>query len=186
MLDLAGLDYDAVDRRLSLRPVLPGSWPQTGHQAVVPLRRRSPTCSSGRSAAGSITSSSRRDSNTRSSSTSTSPARISRSWAPGRPRRPCPSPSFDPRTGQIAWSMTLARRSRRMELDLGLSRPSPRRSPNPGHPDRRPSGAQRGGSRKNASYRRCASPSGEGSAIHIPRIRPRSTTPFSRSCPKSP
>ncbi len=30
MLDLAGLDYDAVDRRLTLRPVLPGSWPQTG------------------------------------------------------------------------------------------------------------------------------------------------------------
>ena len=30
LLDLAGLDYDAVDGRLSLRPVLPGSWPQTG------------------------------------------------------------------------------------------------------------------------------------------------------------
>ena len=30
ILDLAGLDYDAVDRRLRLRPVLPGSWPQTG------------------------------------------------------------------------------------------------------------------------------------------------------------
>jgi hypothetical protein len=30
MLDLAGLEYDAVDRRLSLQPVLPGPWPQTG------------------------------------------------------------------------------------------------------------------------------------------------------------
>ncbi len=30
MLDLAGLDYDAVDRRLKLQPVLPGPWPQTG------------------------------------------------------------------------------------------------------------------------------------------------------------
>ncbi|MFI5455136.1 MAG: glycosyl hydrolase [Isosphaerales bacterium] len=30
MLDFAGLDYDAVDHRLSLRPVLPGAWPQTG------------------------------------------------------------------------------------------------------------------------------------------------------------
>jgi GH15 family glucan-1,4-alpha-glucosidase len=29
-LDLAGLDYDAVARRLSLRPVLLGQWPQTG------------------------------------------------------------------------------------------------------------------------------------------------------------
>ena len=39
MLDLAGLDYDAVDRRLSLRPVLPGPWPQTGIKQIVPLRR---------------------------------------------------------------------------------------------------------------------------------------------------
>ena len=30
MLDLAGLEYDAVDRRLKVRPVLAGSWPQTG------------------------------------------------------------------------------------------------------------------------------------------------------------
>ena len=30
MLDLGGLDYDTVDRRLTLQPALPGSWPQTG------------------------------------------------------------------------------------------------------------------------------------------------------------
>lgn len=30
MLDLGGLEYDAVDRRLTLQPVLPGTWPQTG------------------------------------------------------------------------------------------------------------------------------------------------------------
>ncbi|MDG3006481.1 glycosyl hydrolase [Paludisphaera mucosa] len=30
MLDLAGLEYDAVARRLEIRPVLAGSWPQTG------------------------------------------------------------------------------------------------------------------------------------------------------------
>ncbi len=30
MLDLAGLDYDAVDVRLSLRPALIGQWTQTG------------------------------------------------------------------------------------------------------------------------------------------------------------
>jgi glucoamylase len=30
MLDLGGLEYDAVDRRLTLRPILPGPWPQTG------------------------------------------------------------------------------------------------------------------------------------------------------------
>jgi hypothetical protein len=30
MLDLGGLEYDAVDRRVTLQPVLPGPWPQTG------------------------------------------------------------------------------------------------------------------------------------------------------------
>jgi GH15 family glucan-1,4-alpha-glucosidase len=30
MLDFAGLDYDAVDRRFSLSPTLPSSWPHTG------------------------------------------------------------------------------------------------------------------------------------------------------------
>ncbi|WP_246196470.1 glycoside hydrolase family 15 protein [Aquisphaera giovannonii] len=30
MLDLAGLDYDAVDRLLTYRPILPSTWPQTG------------------------------------------------------------------------------------------------------------------------------------------------------------
>ena len=36
MLDLAGLDYEAVDRRLTLRPVLPGPWPQTGMKQIFP------------------------------------------------------------------------------------------------------------------------------------------------------
>ncbi|WP_337177481.1 glycosyl hydrolase [Paludisphaera sp.] len=30
MLGLVGLEYDAVDRRVCIRPVLPGSWPHTG------------------------------------------------------------------------------------------------------------------------------------------------------------
>jgi hypothetical protein len=30
MLDLGGLEYDAVDRRLTLQPILPTPWPQTG------------------------------------------------------------------------------------------------------------------------------------------------------------
>jgi hypothetical protein len=36
MLDLAGLDYDAVDRRLTLQAVLPGPWPQTGLKRAFP------------------------------------------------------------------------------------------------------------------------------------------------------
>jgi GH15 family glucan-1,4-alpha-glucosidase len=34
MLDLAGLDYDAVVRSLRLQPVLPGPWPQTGIKQI--------------------------------------------------------------------------------------------------------------------------------------------------------
>ena len=69
MLDLAGLDYDAVARRLSLQPVLPGPWPQTGIKQTFPCGE-SRTCSSGRSAAGSTTSSSRPGSTIRSTSRS--------------------------------------------------------------------------------------------------------------------
>ncbi len=36
ILDLAGFDYDAVDHRLVLRPVLPGQWPQTGMKQSLP------------------------------------------------------------------------------------------------------------------------------------------------------
>ena len=39
MLDFAGLDYDAVDRRLDLGPVLPGSLAPDRPQAILPLRR---------------------------------------------------------------------------------------------------------------------------------------------------
>jgi len=30
LLDMGGLEYDAVERKLMLQPVLPGSWAQTG------------------------------------------------------------------------------------------------------------------------------------------------------------
>jgi hypothetical protein len=36
LLDFAGLDYDAVDRRLSLRPALPGQWASMGIKQVFP------------------------------------------------------------------------------------------------------------------------------------------------------
>ncbi len=36
LLDLAGLDYDAVDRRVTLRPALPGRWAQTGIKQLFP------------------------------------------------------------------------------------------------------------------------------------------------------
>ena len=36
MLDLAGLEYDVVDRRMTLQPILPGQWPQTGISRTFP------------------------------------------------------------------------------------------------------------------------------------------------------
>ena len=36
LLDLAGLDYQAVGNRLTLDPVLPGAWPQTGLTQILP------------------------------------------------------------------------------------------------------------------------------------------------------
>ncbi len=36
ILDLAGVDYDAVEHRLLLRPILPGPWPQTGMKQSFP------------------------------------------------------------------------------------------------------------------------------------------------------
>ena len=36
ILDLAGVDYDAVEHRLVLRPILPGPWPQTGMKQSFP------------------------------------------------------------------------------------------------------------------------------------------------------
>ncbi len=36
ILDLAGIEYDAIDHRLALRPVLPGPWPHTGIKQSFP------------------------------------------------------------------------------------------------------------------------------------------------------
>jgi hypothetical protein len=36
MLDVGGLDYDAVDRRIILQPILPSPWPQTGMARSLP------------------------------------------------------------------------------------------------------------------------------------------------------
>jgi hypothetical protein len=36
MLDFAGLDYDSLDRRLTLRPALPSAWPHTGISQTFP------------------------------------------------------------------------------------------------------------------------------------------------------
>ena len=39
MLDVGGLEYDAVDRRVKLQPILPSPWPQTGVTRSFPCGR---------------------------------------------------------------------------------------------------------------------------------------------------
>jgi glucoamylase len=36
ILDFAGVDYDAIDHKLFIRPILPGQWPQTGIKQLFP------------------------------------------------------------------------------------------------------------------------------------------------------
>jgi glucoamylase len=36
ILDFAGVDYDAIDHKLFVRPILPGQWPQTGIKQLFP------------------------------------------------------------------------------------------------------------------------------------------------------
>ncbi len=106
ILDLAGLDYDAVDRRLRLRPVLPGSWPQTGIKQAF--------------ACGSVAYLLQRPIGGRVHHLELKmhldhPVELDvaltcpdlKELGPWQVSSPMPDPSFDPRTGQIAWSMTL-------------------------------------------------------------------------------
>ena len=56
MLDFAGLDYDALERRLTLEPALPSPGRTSGLSQHVPLRRGRATGSTARSAGRSTTS----------------------------------------------------------------------------------------------------------------------------------
>ena len=106
LLDLAGLDYDAVDRRLELRPVLPGSWPQTG------LKRSFPC--------GEVSSLLQRPIGSRVHHLELRtelkhPTELAvditcpdlKELGPWQASSPMADPCFEPRTGRIRWSATL-------------------------------------------------------------------------------
>ncbi len=106
LLDLAGLDYDAVDDRLSLRPVLPGSWPQTGN-------KRSFAC-------GEVAFLLQRPIGGRVHHLELKtglrhPVQVDidltcpdlKELGPWQASAPMAEPSFDPRTGRIQWSVNL-------------------------------------------------------------------------------
>jgi hypothetical protein len=106
LLDLAGLDYDAVDRRLSLRAVLPGPWPQTGLKQNFPCGEVSYLLQ--RPIGGRVH-------HLRLKTRLDHPVDLRvvlacpdlKELGPWQASAPMDEPSFDARTGQVAWSLTL-------------------------------------------------------------------------------
>ena len=106
MLDLAGLEYDAVARRIVLDPALPSAWAHTGlteifpcgevsyrldrpiggtvHHLVLKARLRHPVVVDVRITSLGLT-----------------------ELGPWQSSPPGPAPAFDPRTGRLAWSFEL-------------------------------------------------------------------------------
>jgi hypothetical protein len=106
MLDLAGLDYDAVDLRLSLRPALIGQWTQTGIKQSLRcgdvwylLERPIGTRLYRLHLKTNLKHPTVLDVNL------TCPG-LSEP-GPWQPSAPSPEPSFDPRNGRLCWSIAL-------------------------------------------------------------------------------
>jgi hypothetical protein len=106
MMDLAGLEYDAVDRRLTLSPALPGSWPQTGIKQALPCGEVSFLFQ--RPIGGKVH-------HLRLETRLQHPVTLQvaltcpelKELGPWQSSVPLPEPAFDPRTGQLAWTLTL-------------------------------------------------------------------------------
>ncbi len=106
MLDLAGLDYDAVSRRLSLSPILPGPWPQTGTRRSLPCGEVSYQLQ--RPIGGKVHHLQLR-------TQLAHPVNLQvvltcpdlKVLGPWQASASSPEPTFDGRTGQLAWNMTL-------------------------------------------------------------------------------
>jgi hypothetical protein len=106
LLDLAGLEYDAVDRRLMLRPVLPGSWPQTGIKRSFPCGEAS--CLLQRPIGGRVY---HLELKTRLGHPTNLEVALTcpdlKELGPWQSSSPMAEPTFDPRTGRVGWTATL-------------------------------------------------------------------------------
>lgn len=106
MLDLAGLDYDAGARRLGLQPVLPGPWPQTGIKQAFGCGEVSYVLQ--RPIGGRV-----HHLELRTRLEHPVDLEISltcpdlKELGPWQSSSPMPEPSFESRTGRVAWSLTL-------------------------------------------------------------------------------
>jgi glucoamylase len=106
LLDVAGLDYDAVDRRLTLRPALPGRWAQTGIKqsfncGTVSYRLERPI-------GGKV-----HHLNLKAELKDTVALVVELTCpdlmelGPWQSSPPTPEPTFDARTGKVSWSVNL-------------------------------------------------------------------------------
>jgi hypothetical protein len=106
MLDLVGLDYDVVERRLSLKPVLPGHWPRTGIKQLIPCGEVSYLLQ--RPIGGKVHHlhlAARLKHPVTLQVDLTSPDR--KDFGPWQSSPPLPEPAFDARTGRLSWSVDL-------------------------------------------------------------------------------
>jgi hypothetical protein len=106
LFDLAGLEYDAVARRLSLDPVLPGPWPQTGMKQVLACGEVSYLLQ--RPIGGRVH---HLEVKTRLRHPVDLDIRLTcpdlKELGPWQSSSPGPEPIFDGRTGRLAWSLSL-------------------------------------------------------------------------------
>jgi hypothetical protein len=106
MLDLAGLEYDAVARQLNLSPILPGPWPQTGIKRSLPCGDVSYQLQ--RPIGGKVH-------HLQLNAQLAHPVNLQvvltcpdlKNLGPWQASASSPAPTFDGRTGQLAWSMTI-------------------------------------------------------------------------------
>jgi glucoamylase len=118
MMDLAGLDYDAVDRRLTLRPILPGHWPQTGirHSFAcgnVSYRLERPI--GGRVCRLNFTADLKHPVALEVALTCPDLKEL----GPWQASPPSPPPTLDPRTGQLQWRVALPAGATAMDWTWG-------------------------------------------------------------------
>ena len=176
MLDLAGLDYDAVEHRLVLRPILPGPWPQTGIKQSFPCGDVSYLLErpiGGKVYHLNLKTQLEASRHARGRAHLPGPLELGPWQASPADARARPRPAHGP----AALERHPAVERQRVELDLGLSGSTAPPSSRQG-----PSGS---GSARNSRYTRLPRPD-DGTCPACRAAAPRKTTPFSKSCPKSP
>jgi hypothetical protein len=118
MLDLAGLDYDAVDRRITLSPTLPVSWANTGSSSRFPCGNVSYRLD--RPIGGAVhqlTVNAQLHEPVALDVSMTCPGLVE--LGPWKSNPPSPPPAFDPATGRLNWTVALPRGDGRWSFTWG-------------------------------------------------------------------